>query len=182
MKRTTLQKMATTAVMSALAVILTWVEIQVGPAGGSINIVMLPIIIVAYCYGLAWGVGSGLVVGFVKCIIGGGLGWGLPSILLDYVLAYAAVGLAGIFSGKKWGLGIGAVIGCIARFGVHFVSGVTIYAIATNTEIAGVMTSNAWLYSLIYNGLYMLPSSVIVIALAFVLKKPIDTYMGKKKS
>ena len=182
MKRTTLQRMVTTAVMSALAVILTYIEIQVGPAGGSINIVMLPIIIVAYCYGLGWGIGSGLVVGFVKCLIGGGIGWGLPSILLDYVLAYAAVGLAGIFAGKKWGLGLGAAVGCVARFAIHFISGITIYAIVTPETIAGVTTSNAWLYSLIYNGLYMLPSSAIVIVLAFVLKAPLDAYLNKKKS
>lgn len=182
MKRTTLQRMVTTAVMSALAVILTYIEIQVGPAGGSINIVMLPIIIVAYCYGLVWGIGSGLVVGFVKCLIGGGIGWGLLSILLDYVLAYAAVGLAGIFAGNKWGLGLGAVVGCVARFVIHFISGITIYAIVTPETIAGVTTSNAWLYSLIYNGLYMLPSSAIVIVLAFVLKAPLDAYLNKKKS
>lgn len=182
MKRTTLQRMVTTAVMSALAVILTYIEIQVGPAGGSINIVMLPIVIVAYCYGLGWGIGSGLVVGFVKCLIGGGIGWGLPSILLDYVLAYAAVGLAGIFAGKKWGLGLGSVVGCVARFIIHFISGITIYAIVAPETIAGITTSNAWLYSLVYNGLYMLPSSAIVIVLAFVLKKPLDTYLNKKNS
>lgn len=176
MKQSTLKKMVTTAVMSALAVILTWIEIQVGPAGGSINIVMLPIIVVSYCYGVVWGISSGLVVGFVKCLIGGGIGWGLPSILLDYVLAYAAVGIAGIFSGKKWGMGSGAVVGCVARFIVHFISGVTIYAIVSSETIAGIETSNAFLYSLIYNGLYMIPSSAIVIILAFVLQKPLDTY------
>ncbi len=180
MKRTTLQKMVTTAVLSALAVILTYVEIQVGPAGGSINIVMLPIVLVAYCYGLGWGVGSGLVVGFVKCLIGGGIGWGLPSILLDYVLAYAAVGLAGLFSGKDWGLGLGAIVGSVGRFIIHFISGVTIYAIVAPEEIAGITTSNAWLYSLVYNGLYMLPSAAIVIVLAFALKKPLDSYLKRK--
>lgn len=179
MKTNTIKKMVTAAIMAALAVILTWVEIQVGPAGGSINIVMLPIILVAYRYGVLWGVGTGLVVGFVKCIIGGGLGWGLPSILLDYVLAYAAVGLAGVVKNMKFGLPIGALIGALARFGIHFISGVTIYAIATATEISGITTSNAWLYSLIYNGLYMLPSTVIVVAVAILIMKPVKTYFDK---
>ena len=176
MKTNTIKKMVTAAIMAALAVILTWVEIQVGPAGGSINIVMLPIILVAYRYGTLWGVGTGLVVGFVKCIIGGGIGWGLPSILLDYVLAYAAVGLAGIGRKLKFGLPIGALIGAISRFVIHFISGVTIYAIATATEISGITTSNAWLYSLIYNGLYMLPSAIIVIIVAIFIMKPVDKY------
>ncbi len=179
MKSTTLKKMVTAAVMSALSVILTYLEIQVGPAGGSINIVMLPIIIVSYSYGLLWGVGSGLVVGFVKCLIGGGIGWGLPSILLDYVLAYAAVGLAGLFRGKKWGLVTGSVVGCVARFIVHFISGITIYAIVAEETIAGVTTSSAVIFSIVYNGLYMLPSSAIVIALCIVLQKPFEKYFKK---
>jgi thiamine transporter len=180
MKRTTLKKMVTSAVLSALAVILTWVEIQVGPLGGSINFVMLPIILIAWQYGMGWGIGSGLVVGFVKCIIGGGIGWGLPSILLDYVLAYGAVGLAGIFSGKKFSLQLGAVVGCVARFIIHFISGITIYAIVAPETIGSITTANPWLYSLIYNGLYMLPSSVIVIVLACIIKRPLEKYLLKK--
>lgn len=182
MKRNTLQKMVTTAVMSALAVILTFVEIQVGPAGGSVNIVMLPIVIIAYYYGLAWGIGSGLVVGFVKCLIGGGIGWGLLSILLDYVLAYAAVGLAGLFSNKKWGMGIGAIVGSVARFVITFLSGVIVWKTVGNIEGTSINISNVYLYSLVYNALYMLPSAIIVTVLAFVLKKPLDTYRKKKNS
>lgn len=181
MKENTIQKMVTSAIMAALAVILTWVEIQVGPAGGSINIVMLPIILIAYRYGTLWGVGTGLVVGFVKCIIGGGIGWGLPSVLLDYVLAYAAVGVAGLFRKVKFGLPLGALVGSLARYAVHFVSGVTIYAITTASEIAGITTSNATIFSLVYNGLYMLPSTAVVVALSFVIMKPIDKYFGKAR-
>ena len=168
--------MTASAVMTALAVILTYIEIQVGPAGGSINLVMLPIILVAIRYGIGWGVGSGLAVGFIKCLIGGGISWGLPSILLDYVLAYGAVGLSGIARKWRFALPIGALIGSVARFFIHFISGVTIYAISTNTEIAGITTSNAPLYSLIYNGLYMRPSAVIVIAVSIVIMKPIERY------
>lgn len=171
--------MTTSAIMAALAVILTYIEIQVGPAGGSINLVMLPIILVAVRYGTLWGIGTGLVVGFVKCLIGGGIGWGLPSILLDYVLAYGAVGLAGTVRKTKYALPVGALIGALARFVIHFISGVTIYAIATATEISGITTSNVPLYSLIYNGLYMLPSTVIVVIIAALITKPVKRYFEK---
>ncbi len=171
--------MTTSAIMAALAVILTYIEIQVGPAGGSINLVMLPIILVAFRYGTLWGVGTGLVVGFVKCLIGGGISWGLPSILLDYVLAYGAVGLAGVVRKTKFALPLGALIGALARFAVHFISGVTLYAIMTDTEIAGITTSNAPLYSLIYNGLYMLPSTLIVVIVAALIMKPVKSYFEK---
>jgi len=172
--------MVTSAVLSALAVILTWAEIQLGALGGSINFVMLPLIIIAWRYGVLWGIGSGLIVGFIKCLIGGGIGWGLPSILLDYVLAYGAVGLAGLFKNHKWGLEIGAVVGCIARFIIHFISGITIYAIVSAETVLGVTTANAYVYSLLYNGLYMVPSSVVVIILAIILKKPLKKYFARK--
>ena len=179
MKTNAIKKMVTAAIMAALAVILSYIEIQVGAVGGSINIVMLPIILVAYRYGALWGVGTGLVVGLVKCIIGGGIGWGLPSILLDYVLAYGAVGVAGFVRKLKFGLPIGALIGAIARFGIHYISGITIYAITTATEISGITTSNAWLYSLIYNGLYMLPSTILVVIVAILIMKPVKSYFEK---
>ena len=171
--------MSASAIMAALAVILSYVEIQVGAVGGSINIVMLPIILIAYRYGMLWGVGTGLVVGFVKCLIGGGIGWGLPSILLDYVLAYGAVGLGGMTRRLKFGLPVSTLVGAVARFVIHFISGVTIYAITTATEVAGVTTSSAFLFSLIYNGLYMLPSTVIVVVIAILIAKPVDTYFKK---
>ena len=168
--------MVTCSALAAISVLLTWVEIQVGGAGGSINLVMLPIIIAGYIFGTGWGVGTGLVVGFIKCIIGGGLGWGLPSILLDYVLAYGAVGLSGILRNKKFGFEIGAVIACLARFAVHFISGITIYKILVPTSIEGtnLVIASPTVFSIVYNGLYMLPSSIIVIALALVLKKTIN--------
>ena len=178
----TLKKMVTSSALAAISVILTWVEIQIGAAGGSINLVMLPIIISGYLYGLGWGIGTGLVVGFIKCLIGGGIGWGLPSILLDYVLAYGAVGMAGFFKSKKWGLELGAVVACISRFAVHFISGITIYKILVPTAIEGtnLVIANPVIFSIVYNGLYMIPSSIIVIILTFIIKKPIEKYVLKK--
>ena len=66
-------------------------------------------------------------------------------------------------------VGVAALAGCFARFIIHFISGITIYAIATEEEVANVVTSNAWLYSLIYNGLYMLPNTVIAVAVMSLL-------------
>ena len=171
--------MVTTAVLSALAVILTWAEIQIGATGGSINFVMLPIIVIAYRYGALWGVSSGLIVGLAKCIIGGGIGWGLPSILLDYVLAYGAVGLAGLVKKGKWRLELAALVGAGARYLIHFISGVTIYKIVASETILGVTTSSAFLYSVLYNALYMVPSTVAVVIMLSLLKKPLDKYLNK---
>ncbi|MBO4733072.1 MAG: energy-coupled thiamine transporter ThiT [Clostridia bacterium] len=162
------------AVLIALSVALSFFKIPLGAFGGSIDFVMIPLFIICYRQGAGYGIGSGLVFGLIKCIIGGGIGWGLPSILLDYVLAYGACGVAGIFKGKKALLPLAAFIGCAARFIIHFISGVTIYAIATAETVGGITTSNAWLYSLIYNGIYMLPNTVIAVAVMTLLIPVID--------
>ena len=100
MKNKHLYKICECAVLIALSIALMPIEIP-GPAfGGDIDLVMIPLFILAYRNGALYGIASGAVFGFLKCLIGGGIGWGLPSVLLDYVLAYAAVGFAGFFKEK----------------------------------------------------------------------------------
>ena len=174
-KRKPIYTIAECAVLIALAVAASFVEIKIGALGGSVDLVMVPLFIICYRSGAKYGIASGLVYGLLCVLVGGKMGYGLPSILLDYVLAYGACGVAGFFKGKSAFIEVAALCGCLARFAVHFISGITIYAISTSTEVAGVVTSNAWLYSLIYNGLYMLPNTVLAVVvmslLRFVLNK-----------
>lgn len=184
MNKKTLYTLCENSVMIALAIILSFIEIQIGPTGGSINFTMLPILIIAYRYGVMWGIGSGMIFGLIKCIIGGGIGWGLPSILLDYVLAYGVLGIAGIFKRKKGTLILASFLGCFARFIIHFISGITLYAITVPTEVEtlGTVISNAWVYSAVYNLIYMIPSSVVcIILMAFMpaVFKQMDKISGK---
>lgn len=166
-------KMCECAVLIALAVALCWVEIQVGALGGSIDFVMIPLFIIAYRNGWGYGIASGLVFGFLKCLIGGGIGWGLPSVLLDYVLAYGAVGVAGFFKQKRWAIELSTFIGCLARFVIHFISGITLYIITVPTEVAGITFINPAAYSIVYNALYMLPNTVIAVLVMFLLRYPL---------
>ena len=175
MKNKKLYRICESAVLIALSLALMPIEIP-GPAfGGDIDLVMIPLFIIAYRNGLGYGITSGLVFGFVKCLIGGGIGWGLPSVLLDYVLAYGAVGLAGIFKEKSWAIELSTLIGCFSRFVIHFISGITLYAITAPTELAGMTFVNPIAYSTVYNALYMLPNTVIAVIimslLRFVLKR-----------
>ena len=173
MKNKHLYKITECAILIALSLALMPIEIP-GPAfGGDIDLVMIPLFILAYRNGAIYGIASGAVFGFLKCLIGGGISWGLPSILLDYVLAYAAVGVAGIFKQKNWAIELSTFVGCFVRFIIHFISGVTLYIIVSPTEIASMTIANPVIYSIVYNGLYMLPNTVIAIIVMSLLRLPL---------
>jgi thiamine transporter len=91
----------------------------------------------------------------------------LPQFLCDYVLAFGALGLAGFFHRKKWGLQIGYIVGVIGRYIFAVISGVCFFA-----EYAPEGTP-ALVYSLTYNLTYILPEAVatlIIISIPAVAK------------
>ena len=100
MKNKPVYVIAECGIFIAMSVALSFLKIEVGALGGSIDFVMVPLFIICYRHGLKYGIASGMVYGILDCIIGGGIGYGLPSILLDYVLAFGACGVAGIFKNK----------------------------------------------------------------------------------
>lgn len=174
MKNKQLYRICESAVLIALSVALSFVKIEIGAFGGSIDFVMIPLFIIAFRNGVGYGVASGLVFGFIKCLIGGGIGWGIPSVLLDYVLAYGAVGIAGLFKNKFWAVELSTFLGCLARFAIHFISGVTIYMITVPTTIEGIGTfANPVIYSIVYNAVYMLPNTIIAIVVMALLRYPL---------
>ncbi len=147
-------------VLIAAAVALSFLKISLWAQGGSVDLVTIPLVIIAYRHGFVWGFGSGMAFGLLDCILGGGIGWGIASVLLDYVIAYGAMGFAASFRKKGLlGLELGALVGCFARFLVHFIAGITLWKIAVGdqAEIFGMTfgaDASVW-YSLVYNGSYM---------------------------
>ena len=168
MKKTTLYALTETACLVALAVVLSWFKISTGGLGGSIDFVMIPLFVICYRRGFLYGIAGGLVFGFIKCLIGGGIGYGLVSILLDYVLAYAAVGTAGFF--KKPIAGTAVATG--VRFLIHFISGVTIYAITASETVYGITTASPFIYSVVYNAPYVLVNGIVCAVIVVLLEKP----------
>ena len=167
------------AILVALAFVLSFVKLYELPNGGSLTPAMFPILL----FGLRWGLGKGLMAGFVfgllQLIFDGAYAWGWQSMILDYLLAFTPLGLAGLFKGKAWGIFPGTVLGCAGRFIVHYISGVTIYRIYEPTTVPGIGTfDNAVLYSLAYNGSYMLPNMLLAIVLAAVLYVPMKKYFA----
>ena len=167
------------AVCIALSYALSFIKFKIWPEGGSIDIVMVPLLIYAWRRGAGWGVAAGLIFGTIKCFFAGGFAWGWQSILLDYVVAYGAVGLGGLLRNGKHGLPLGALLGSVCRFIVHFISGVTIYKILEPTEFAGKTFSNPALYSAVYNGSYMLVNLILAVVLCALLEKPMEKLLKK---
>nr|WP_325297872.1 energy-coupled thiamine transporter ThiT [uncultured Dysosmobacter sp.] len=165
------------ALMVALAQVLSYVKLAEAPNGGSITPAMFPILFFAVRWGLRSGLMAGFLFGLLQLIFDGAYAWGWQSMLLDYLVAFTPLGLAGLFKGKKWGLLAGTVVGCAGRFVIHYISGVTVYKILAPTEFLNWTFSSPSLYSLVYNGSYMLPNTLIALILAAVLYKPLKKYI-----
>ena len=163
--------------MVAMAQILSYLKLAEAPNGGSITAAMFPLIFFAVRWGLRPGLAVGFVFGLLQLIFDGAYAWGWQSMLLDYLVAFTPLGLAGLFRNKSWGLFAGTVVGCAGRFAVHYISGVTIYKILAPTEFMRWTFTSPAAYSLIYNGSYMLPNTLIALVLSAVLYRPLKRYV-----
>ena len=166
------------AIMVAIAQILSYIKLFPNmPNGGSITFAMFPILLFAVRFGLGKGLLAGFAFGLLQLIFDGAYAWGWQSMLLDYLVAFTPLGLAGLFKGKSWGIFPGTVLGCAARFLVHYISGVTIYRIYEPTEVPGFgVFDDAVLYSIVYNASYMVPCMLLALAVAGVLYVPLKRY------
>lgn len=172
-KRSTVRVMVEGGVCIALSIALSYLKIPIGMEfggfGGSIDLVMIPLIVFAMRSNLGWGVGAGLVFGILKFIFANGAAINWVSIIFDYGVAYAMVGLAGLFHRHFKLMPVAAFVGCLGRFAIHFLSGVTVYAQYLPEEFMGIDKPSVALYSLLYNGTYMLPNTIIAVAVCCLL-------------
>ena len=167
------------ALMVAIATILSMVKLVDLPYGGSVTIAsMLPVIIIAYRHGLGWGLGGGLVYGVIQQLLGLNTlsyvtTWQsvLAVILLDYIIAFAVIGLAGVFRGMKnqsTALVLGSILVGLLRYACHVISGATVWAGLSIPDQA------ALLYSFGYNATYMLPETIVLVVAAYYLGSALD--------
>ena len=172
-----LRRLCEGAIMVAIAQILSYIKLWEMPWGGSIVLAMVPIIL----FSVRWGLGSGLLAGFVFGILqfmfDGGFAIGWQSIIGDYLLAFTVLGLAGLMKGKKLGVFWGTLIGGVARFLVHYVVGATIWAAYMPDTFFGMTMTSPWIYSLLYNIAYMGPNIVITLVIFGLLYVPMKKYM-----
>ena len=152
----------------AMAVVLNFFRANLFANGGSLELTMIPLAVFALRRGWGWGVGAGFVFGTLKCIIGGGIAYGWASLLLDYSVAFAVVGLAGLLPAKPV---VGSVIGAAARYAMHVIAGAVIWGEYMPEEFLGLGMSSAWIYSLLYNATYMIPNAILLCAFILIFAK-----------
>ncbi len=163
-KRWTARMLANAALCIALATVLSFVRLYKMPQGGSITPAsMLPLFLFAYAYGVGPGMLVGAAYGLVQFLQDAYFVHPIE-LLLDYPLAFAMLGLAGLAANfsDKWGLIPGIILGTFGRFVCVFVSGVIFFGMYAPEG------QNVLVYSAVYNGLYLVPEAIICIVLAMI--------------
>lgn len=171
--------LAEAGIMLALAQVLSMIELFKLPQGGTVTPgSMVPIIIFALRWGFGPGVLVGIVYGIMQMLLGGYVLVPIQA-LLDYPLAYGALGVMGILhnyyeqiteaNAKKSYIVIciGTAIVIAIKLMCHVVSGVVFFS-----EYAGDM--NPWLYSIGYNGSFLGVELIITVIVLTLLLKPIS--------
>ncbi len=209
MKKKNLYWLVESAVMIALAAVLELVAKMVIPEmpfGGQVTIVsMLPIVLVGWKYGIGKGIVTGFVYSLVQMALGvktisslilpssddylGGLGNIVLMFIFDYIVAYTVLGLGAIYKQRirnnSVSLTLGAFTVLTLRYISHIISGYILYGAwaewfftqegfySWGQTIMNTYTGNALslVYSIIYNGFYMIPEIIITTVVAVIIGK-----------
>lgn len=174
----TIKQIVFAGVAIALAtVIATVIKLPSLPNGGSVTLFsMLIVCLVGYWYGAKVGIIAALAYGVLQFITGPYVVHPLQ-VLLDYPLAFAALGVSGFFSKSKNGLLKGYIAGVIGRFFFHEVSGLIFYTTYLG-DFGGNMAA-IWA-STVYNLSYIVPEALLTIVL--LLLPPVDKAMKRLKT
>lgn len=204
------EKITVSAIFIALGTILSLIEIFSLPQGGGITLLsMLPVIIISYRYGIAWGSASALCYAALQMLTGFktvsgffvgedkmALPYALASIFLDYIVAFGVLCLGGAFrknGNPSVALCLGSILAVSARYLVHIISGAILFGTwaewfftdAMGGEFGAEVLSRysgfglSLFYSVIYNGLYMIPEIIITAISAYFIGK-ISAITGNK--
>ena len=168
-RKITTETLAVSAMLIAMATVLSYFTFGQWPYGGSITLgSMIPIVLISLKYPFAWSALTALAYSLIQMM----QGFYAPPvenivnytlmILLDYVIAFGVLSLAGpIFRHMSQNHSVrvrimSAAVTCfILRFVCHFISGLIIWGYYAPEG------QPVWIYSLVYNGPYMLAESVI---------------------
>lgn len=177
-KRFTAKQIAFSGVAIALGTVTSMIKLFQFPMGGAMTLFsMLFVTLVGYWYGTRMGITAAVAYGLLQLILE-------PYIInpvqpiVDYILAFGALGLSGVFSKSKNGLVKGYILGVIGRYFFAFLSGVIFFSTSA-AEYGFTGFFGPTLYSLAYNGIYIGAEAAITLVLLAI--KPVRNAMASVK-
>ncbi len=161
-KQLSTRQLAFCSMSIALATVTSFIKVFSFPTGGSITLLsMFFICFIGYLYGAKIGILSAVAFGILQLIIEPKIYFPMQ-ILIDYVLAFGALGISGFFSKKKWGMIAGYLAGILGRFVFSTISGVLFF---------GEYAWEGWnpvAYSAVYNAIYIFAEGAVTILILLV--------------
>lgn len=154
------RRLVFSAMAIALAFVTSFIKFLHLPMGGSITLFsMFFITLIGYWYGLGSGLLCGVAYGILQLVVDPYI-ISIPQMLVDYIFAFGALGLSGIFHNAKHGLLKGYITAVIGRWCFATLSGVIFFG-----SYAADYGMSPFAYSAAYNGLYIGVEAVITIVI-----------------
>ena len=180
-----LRRLTESAILLAIATVLSLFQFT-GPwvLGGSITVCsMLPVVMLAHRYGTRWGLFSAFAYSVLQLLLGLKNVQYAPDaltaigiIVLDYGLAFTVLGFSAVFNkvipDRRWAIVTGIAVTFFVRFLCHFASGVIIWEALWPNGLGWAPA----VWSLAYNGSYMLPEAILTSLVAVLLYKPLQKF------
>ncbi len=185
MKQRKIYQLVECALLIAIGTVLSLFDFK-GPwaLGGGITVCsMLPLVMIAHRHGTGMGIVSALIYSLIQMLLGLSNVSYAPDaitaigiILLDYVLAFTVIGFAACFNkvvaNRRWAIVLGIVVTFLGRFACHFLSGWIIWEAMWPNELGWASV----IWSIAYNGSYMLPEIIITSIVAWLSYAPLKKY------
>lgn len=147
------------AMALALGTVLSNLKLYDFPWGGSVTLLsMLVICLPGYFFGLGAGIMTGVAYGVLQLLVDPYVLYPLQ-LVVDYLLAFGALGLSGLFTGTKGSLIKGYIAGILGRY---------VFAVISGWIFFGTYAWEGWPalpYSLVYNGIYIFAEAAITLAI-----------------
>ena len=173
-KGLTVKQLAFCAISIALGTVLSYVKIFHFPWGGSITLLsMLVITLPGYFYGLGAGLVTGVAYGALQLLIDPYVIFPIQ-LVVDYFLAFGALGLSGLFANAKNGLVKGYIAGILGRY---------VFVVISGWIFFGEYAWEGWAalpYSLVYNGIYVFGEGIVTVIV--ILLPPVKKAINRIKA
>ncbi len=156
-KKTPTKQLVYMAVAMALAFVTSNLKLFSAPMGGSVTLFsMFFLTLIGYWYGLSAGLMTGVAYGLLQMMVDPYI-ISVPQMLCDYILAFGALGLSGLFSKRKNGIIPGYLVGIFGRFVFSFLSGLIFFGMYAPEGM------NPAVYSFLYNGSYIAAEGILTL-------------------